>query len=482
MNNSADDTGGRGRGRGRGGRGTESGENGHDAGRGRGGRGRGGRGRGGRGRGRGGQDDHEGGERDDGGRGGRGGGRGRGRGGRGYYVPAVVDATGFIPSVIMIQQPQYVPPTGERVRRRRQLPAENGGNGQARVAGAVDFTRQWIDAIEHPNTISDVIYHGLLVESLRFQIDQAGPPMVLPPAHPAHNIPVPPSTTEGTTRGANAHRNAFESLFDDEEEDESVRDTNPTGRGGRGRGGRGRGRGRGPPPAPAPNPTLPPIESMQVRYLIRRAMLALGEAHRCKAIEAERQRLPHQGLYPESDGIDAPTGGEKKWHDTAFHWTQAYYILNQAILDLDPWFAALLSAEMNDDGSMTLASMSTLTTGVGGPTGAGVGTASIEGHNTDQLSALFDRLDLVKNHTEGERTAALERMGNYLGRIIGKLTPLRRDRDEIRNRVGDDNWVNNPEPKMDYATRIIALHKEKVALEQAIMTVQTLSMFPPSIM
>jgi hypothetical protein len=68
-----------------------------------------------------------------------------------------------------------------------------------------------------------------------------------------------------------------------------------------------------------------------------------------------------------------------------------------------------------------------------------------------------------------------------LQRVMSKLTPLRRDRDEVRNRVGDDFWMNNPEPKMDYAQRIIALNKEKQALTRAIEEVERLYLFQQSI-
>jgi hypothetical protein len=348
-------------------------------------------------------------------------------------------------------------------RRRRRVP---GGAAPDLTPRLPDYTQQWLAAIENRQTISDVLYHSLLVETLRL-VDVEGqllPPAILPPLHPATAstaaMDIPVSISDSSARNRH-NRNAFEALFEDDDEPAIQRNN----------------RGHGSTQTQGENESERP-ESIQVRYLVRRAMLGLGEAHRMKAIEVEKQRLPNQGLDAIDENLEnGPTFAEQKWQQTCYHWTQAYFVLNQAIMDMDPWLAAILPNVIEDSDETLMDALDRAANNHA----HGQQQEAFAGHDLKQMLMLFECLDLVKENCEKDRSEAIERMKVALQRVMSKLTPLRRDRDEVRNRVGDDFWVNNPEPKMDYAQRIIALNKEKQALTRAIEEVERLYLFQQSI-
>eukprot|EP01038_Epipyxis_sp_PR26KG_P007225 gene7225-9856_t len=172
--------------------------------------------------------------------------------------------------------------------------------------------------------------------------------------------------------------------------------------------------------------------NQQVRYLIVRTECGLGEAIRLSAKETERGEM---------------------WAEMATIWQDAYTILNDSLSNIDHWTAILLQAREDDaDPNIVLQ----------------------DGHMFNVLDELLEGLQLVRDHTEEERSQVITRLNGKLRNIIHKLNPLRQSRDVVRARVGENRWTHNPNPRMDFAERIIELNNQKVILDQTIETINSL--------
>jgi hypothetical protein len=56
-------------------------------------------------------------------------------------------------------------------------------------------------------------------------------------------------------------------------------------------------------------------------------------------------------------------------------------------------------------------------------------------------------------HLVKERARFLNFVGKEIARLLRRLQPQWEARDAIRNRMGNDRWSNNPNPKLEYAQR-----------------------------
>ena len=170
----------------------------------------------------------------------------------------------------------------------------------------------------------------------------------------------------------------------------------------------------------------PPI---QVRYLLFHSECRYVELIRISAIHAAERRL---------------------WVEAAQFWSQAYDHLHRVQIEADPFYTIYIS--FNE--SLELPDQ----------------------HSFAQLQQLFEKLDLVKGHTEAQRDRAIGIMERRLENIDRQLNPLRQDRDQVRGSLGEDRWNNNPNARHDYARRRAPFEEERRALVQALEIIGNLSL------
>jgi hypothetical protein len=191
-------------------------------------------------------------------------------------------------------------------------------------------------------------------------------------------------------------------------------------------------------------PTQPPPQFMfdpadlrnyqtevQVRYLIFHCECRIVELIRLSAIHEERSN---------------------NWTNSAQFWSQAYDHLHRAQIAADPLYIIYVGYEDNSQ--------------------------LPDNHSYPQLHQLFEKIGLVKDHTQQERDRALETMQRRLEAIDRRLNPMRQDRDEVRGSMGNERWINNPRPKNDYSQKRFPLEEERRALVQAMEILQGLSLVP----
>lgn len=302
-----------------------------------------------------------------------------------------------------------------RNRNRPQPTTENG-----------DFSWQWLDALRQ--NVGNIEAHNAFIDTLW----NMGPErQKLPPQTPPPPVPHSRGSRSGSTSGRSTpggsvitqsdlteSSNSFSNLELDDDDD------TPSGSGS--------GRHSNPSQGQAHRMGPGQHQNVQVRYLLKRAQCGLAEAYRASAEgEAHHQR----------------------WITCAGQWIMAYDVLNHALQDMDPWAALLLDHELN-----------------------GPEESFPDGHDEEQLRLLLNVIRLVQQDTEKKRTEALEVMQSRLRDILRQLRPLRSDRDAVKARMGEDRWMNNPNPKMTYAEKIIQLHQEKILLESAIRDVEQLQL------
>lgn len=318
----------------------------------------------------------------------------------------------------------------------RNLPVPPDGQPAPRP----DFTQAWMQALEL--AVGSISHHRALEDALQRvpESEKAFPPSFLPPAAPLAGSSVhstqqtysapgsirTPSiqtqqdrnTSQATSQGTSRVSTPFSALFDDNDNDDNDNDTVDENQ----------------VRAALENQTpelaarrlavhRDGLASLQVRYLLGHVRCGLTEAYRLTAHYFATQ---------------------KQWRPCAQQWSFAYDIVNSTIIDLDSLVAQRMAGILEHS------------------------------HNLVQLDHVLFVLNLVKDDTKRERDIALERMHHRLTFLDRKLNPLREERDQVKQRWGIQRWTNNPQPKMDYATRIIMYQKEKNELERAIGVLQLL--------
>jgi hypothetical protein len=184
-----------------------------------------------------------------------------------------------------------------------------------------------------------------------------------------------------------------------------------------------------PPPEVFGGTNFPNNQGVQVRYLIFHGECRLAELIRISSIQE---------------------ANHKRWIESAQFWSQAYDHLHRVQTEADPFYTISLSFDQNDE--------------------------LPEGHDYQQLQDLFEKLNLVREHTEQERDRAISVMEHRLASIDRQLNPLQRDRDEVRESMGEHAWRSNPRPKRDFARAREPLEEELRALRQAIDILRGLSL------
>ncbi len=183
-----------------------------------------------------------------------------------------------------------------------------------------------------------------------------------------------------------------------------------------------------PPPEIFGGTNFPNNQIVQVRYLIFHGECRLAELIRISAIQE---------------------ANHKRWVESAQFWSQAYDHLHRVQTEADPFFTISIAFEPNSD--------------------------LPDDHDYHQLQDLFEKLNLVREHTEQARDRAIAVMEHRLTAIDRQLNPLQRDRDEVRESMGESVWRSNPRPKRDFARMREPLEEELRALRQAIDILRGLS-------
>ena len=99
-----------------------------------------------------------------------------------------------------------------------------------------------------------------------------------------------------------------------------------------------------------------------------------------------------------------------------------------------------------------------------------------EAHDVVHLTRLRDALNLEQTTLGQMKVRAQEAVDRRTANVERKLNPLESDRQEVRAKVGEQAWKNNPAPKLTYAERIALLHAELQDLAVARGVLQSLQL------
>jgi hypothetical protein len=162
--------------------------------------------------------------------------------------------------------------------------------------------------------------------------------------------------------------------------------------------------------------------------------------------------LPHQWRYLRIQAIcqvaellkaEAESTRPVKWLDKATLWMKAYDLINDCLIDIDPWKAALVHAQVNGDENL------------------------LNNHHRGALESLFNGVGIVHDHLSRGKESALQRMHTRKNILLDNLQPQWQSRDEAKARMGD-RWNRNPNPKNDFSRRRIENEIELKDLTAAI--------------
>jgi len=276
-----------------------------------------------------------------------------------------------------------------------------------------DYSLLWLQLLES-DVPKDVTFLYHLLEVLA-PLDPALPPSVRPS--------VPPATMDAGSRGGGGPAvpaatqtmpNSFAALHIDDSDDDQA-PVGPTGSASASRPGPGRA-----------------ARSIQVRYLRIRVSCGVSEEYRRAALEAQRQ---------------------KEYPVMTSHWCAAHDALAVHRTDTDEWFSMCL---LHREGGLPVMPAD---------------------HDYAQLDELLVSLHVLGADTEKEKERALGFLKKRLRFIEEKLDPMLKERDEVKQRVGDFKWKHNEAPEMSYAEKRLAWEEAKAQLLVAIDTLTRLDFY-----
>mmetsp|Transcript_17413 Transcript_17413/g.25948 ORF Transcript_17413/g.25948 Transcript_17413/m.25948 type:complete len:96 (+) Transcript_17413:1195-1482(+) len=74
-------------------------------------------------------------------------------------------------------------------------------------------------------------------------------------------------------------------------------------------------------------------------------------------------------------------------------------------------------------------------------------------HDKIQLKELFAGLDQLVEDSERQRHIAICFLTKRRQFVLEKLYPMLKERDEVKQSIGEENWKRNPAPQQTYAER-----------------------------
>lgn len=172
--------------------------------------------------------------------------------------------------------------------------------------------------------------------------------------------------------------------------------------------------------------------SIQVRYLKIKVICGIAELYRREALQAQK---------------------DKNYVDVKNHWVSAWKTLHHCSTDIDRWYAILCSyPNIADDPSIVLSNK----------------------HDAVQLLELFAGLQLLSEDTEREKNGTLRYLRKRLQYTMEKLNPMLKERNEVKAKIGEKQWKDNPDPKQSYAERRAQWEKDFKDLSEAVEAIEPL--------
>ena len=282
-----------------------------------------------------------------------------------------------------------------------------------------NYTNLWLDILAN-HTVNNREY----LESLLPVLDKCHPnyPPARKPPRLRSGGDAPSSTTEEVEEedGYSAIANAFSALsvdaFSDEEDEKESDDDEEE----------------------VVNDSPDEVKEVQSRYLIVHVVCSIAEIYRNEALSAQR---------------------EKDYGQVRLKWLTAWERLTTCQENIDAWCAILFS---QSDQPFAVSAPSHVVPSLP------------KQHNRAQLVDLFQALHILIQDTERQKDQALAQLHKRIQYINSKLNPLLQDRNVVKASMGDDKWVNNPEPKQTYAEKRKQWEEDLKHLTEAALLMESL--------
>ena len=91
-----------------------------------------------------------------------------------------------------------------------------------------------------------------------------------------------------------------------------------------------------------------------------------------------------------------------------------------------------------------------------------------DGHVIAVLEMLYQNIEILRTDTVNAYQTALRRIESRLETVQNKLAPMLQDRDIVRANIGEVRWIENRQPKNDFANRRKKLESERRILSNAL--------------
>jgi hypothetical protein len=286
-----------------------------------------------------------------------------------------------------------------------------------------NYSKEWKECLEMPN-----IDRGYLEAMLAIltQCHPKIPPTIPPPDFHGMNFPSPAEMKEDYhEQPSHVSSNPFAELDSSESEDENTELESQ----------------------PRQNNGIP-ILAIQSRYLFGRVICRISELVRDQAILAQRN---------------------KNYRESSLCWSNSYHqllsFLNSHIMY---WAAGFY--ETIPENIYTLDHFN-LNEYYSNPNNT---TLIFDSHHIEQLYELLNGYEILLSDTERQKISSLQYYMKRVQTLNSKLYPLLKERDQVKEKIGNERWTNNPEPKLDYAERRRQWEEDLANINEAIRILEGL--------
>lgn len=280
-----------------------------------------------------------------------------------------------------------------------------------------DYSNEWLSVLENKNNILNRDYLDSLIQLLNDKCSQYYPPNIKPFELTNHDLNA--NVHSSINDNSITHFNHYSNLSnDDDDEDDitlsSIEKSNPIN-----------------------NQQLknPVIRTIQVRYLKLKIICALVENYRAES----QQNLMN-----------------KEYHLVIQNWTYAHQCLLNYQELIDQWLAIQIWSNEYASNNMNPPHLP-------------------DKHNFKQLTELLQGIEILINDTEYHKNKIIKYSINLIKKIENKLNPMLHDRNIIKNKIGEDKWINNPFPKNNFSEKRKLLENELLNIHEVIDKISLLN-------
>jgi hypothetical protein len=285
-----------------------------------------------------------------------------------------------------------------------------------------NYSKEWKECLEMSNIDREYLERMLAILT---QCHPKNPPTIPPPDFQNSNFASHAEMKEDHREHSHPSTNPYAELDSDSEEDEQNElESNSL---------------------PLQNA---PVLTIQSRYLFGRVICRIAEIVRNQAILAQRN---------------------KNYRESSVCWSHSYHQLFTFMNSHVMYWAAGFYQTVSENIS-TLDEFN-LNEYYSNPNNT---TLVFDTHHIEQLYELLNGYEILLADTERQKISSLHYYLQRVQFLNSKLYPARKERDEVKERIGNDRWTNNPDPKLDFAARRRKWEEDLANINEAIRILEGL--------